>query len=115
MGIGHRVAIGSCYELGSGDAVEAFHEDMLIYRGPVTEVVPDHGLFWILDTLTGGRRLVDMSELEVVRIPSPVVEPWLGIFLRKGHRRAGVHYRPSCNWREVSCAALAEREHELIV
>ncbi|MEW9873174.1 hypothetical protein [Arthrobacter sp. HS15c] len=102
MGIVDRGVIGSCYELGSGDAVEAFHENRLVYRGPVTEVVPDHGRFWILDTLTGGRRLVDMSELEIVRIPSPVVEPWLRLFLRKSHRPAGVHYRPSGNWREVS-------------
>lgn len=102
MRIGDRVVIGSCHELASGDAVEAFHKSMLVHRGPVTDVLSDRGLFWILDTLTGGRRLVDMSEFEIVRIPSPLVEPWLGRFLRNGHRPAGDHGTPSCHWREVS-------------
>jgi hypothetical protein len=34
-------------------------------------MVPDHGLFWIMDDLRGGRRLLDMSELEIVRVDSP--------------------------------------------
>jgi hypothetical protein len=33
----------------------------------VAERVPEHGLFWIMDELTGGRRLMDMAELEIVR------------------------------------------------
>jgi len=34
-------------------------------------MVPDHGLLWIMDDLRGGRRLLDMSELEIVRVDSP--------------------------------------------
>lgn len=64
-----RVAIGSCDELAPGDAVEAFYKNILVYRGPVTEIAPKHGLFWILDTLTGSRRLVDIAEFSVVRLP----------------------------------------------
>ncbi|WP_240685063.1 hypothetical protein [Arthrobacter nitrophenolicus] len=33
------------------------------------DTAPDHGLVWILDTLTGDRRLLDLAELEIVRIP----------------------------------------------
>jgi hypothetical protein len=36
---------------------------------------PEHGLFWIMDDLAGGRRLLDMAELEIVRVQvrSPVI------------------------------------------
>ncbi|WP_427136497.1 hypothetical protein [Pseudarthrobacter sp. S9] len=33
----------------------------------------DLGLFWIVDALTGGRRPLDMAELEIVRVQSPVI------------------------------------------
>lgn len=62
--------IGSCYELMPGDVIEAFHKSNLVHRGPVTDTAPELGLFWILDTLMGGRRLLDMSELEIVRWPA---------------------------------------------
>lgn len=64
------VVIGSCDELAAGDAVEAFYKDTLVHRGPVTDVAPERGLFWILDTLTGSRRLLDVSEFEIVRLPA---------------------------------------------
>lgn len=62
--------IDSCQDLVPGDAVEAFYNSNLVHRGPVTDTAPELGLFWILDTLTGGRRLLDMSELEIVRLPA---------------------------------------------
>lgn len=68
--IDERSAIGSCHELKPGDTIEAFHENNLVHRGPVTHTLPELGLFWILDNLTGGRRLLDMSELEIVRLPA---------------------------------------------
>lgn len=64
------VVISSYQELVPGDAIEAFLRSTLVHRGPVTDIAPDHGLFWILDTLTGSRRLLDMSELEIVRLPA---------------------------------------------
>jgi hypothetical protein len=37
----------------------------------VTERVPDHGLFWIMDELTsGGRRLLDMADLKIGHVSS---------------------------------------------
>lgn len=65
-----RIFIDSCHDLAPGDAIEAFHKGTLVHRGPVTDTIPDYGLFWILDTVTGDRRLLDMSELIVVRIPA---------------------------------------------
>jgi hypothetical protein len=65
-----QVVVGSCDELVPGDAVEAFYQGTLVYRGPVTEVAPGRGLFWILDTLTGSRRLLDTVEFSIVRLPT---------------------------------------------
>lgn len=65
-----HVVIGSCDELAPGDAIEAFSKNTLVHRGPVTEIAPNHGLFWILDTLTGSRRLLDISEFSIVRVPA---------------------------------------------
>lgn len=68
------ISINSCLELNLGDEVLATRKDVLVHRGRVTELAPDHGLFWITDDLTGGRRLVDMAEMEINRIqatPSP--------------------------------------------
>lgn len=68
------VVIRSCAELTAGDAIEAFYRNTLVHRGPVTDVAPERGLFWILDTLTGSRRLLDVSEFEIVRLPAPYRE-----------------------------------------
>ena len=93
-----RRIVGSCRELASGDGIEAFYEDTLMHRGPVTDTAPDYGLFWILDTLTGSRCLIDIFELDIVRIPPPAVESRL--FSRR-HQSANV--KPSTSyWREVS-------------
>jgi hypothetical protein len=96
-----RRIVGSCRELASGDAIEAFYEDTLVHRGPVTDTAPDYGLFWILDTLTGSRCLVDIFELDIVRIPPPAVESGPGFFSRGGHSSANATGATSY-WREVS-------------
>jgi hypothetical protein len=36
----------------------------------VTEYVPESGLFWIMDELTGGRRLLDSADLGTGRAPT---------------------------------------------
>ena len=65
-----HVVIRSCEELVPGDAVEAFYKGTLVHRGPVTEVAAGRGLYWILDTLTGSRRLLDTAEFSIVRLPA---------------------------------------------
>ncbi len=64
-----HIDVDFCRELTSGDAIEAYYKNTLVHRGPVTDTAPDYGLVWILDTLTGDRRLLDLAELEIVRIP----------------------------------------------
>jgi hypothetical protein len=78
MNSNDQFVIGSCDELSAGDAIEAFYGSTLVHRGPVTEVALDQGLLWILDTLTGSRRLLDMSELEIVRLPAHYREVLVG-------------------------------------
>lgn len=64
--------VSSCHDLATGDDIDARYKGALVHRGRVTERAPDHGLFWIMDTLTGGRRLLDMAEMEILRIPRPM-------------------------------------------
>lgn len=63
-------AVGTCHELAAGDRIVARYKGSLAHRGCVTERVPEHGLFWIMDELTGGRRLLDMADLEISRVRS---------------------------------------------
>lgn len=68
-----KTVVHSCHELTAGDEIVARFKGAVVHRGSVTERAPDHGLFWILDEVTGGRRLLDMAELEIVRAPSPAI------------------------------------------
>lgn len=56
-----------------GDAIEARRDGHVLHRGTVTDVAPHLGLLWIMDTLTGGRRLLDIAELEIVRLALPTL------------------------------------------
>ena len=58
--------VDTCHDLAAGDLIAARYKGSLVHRGRVTERVPDHGLFWIMDELTGGRRLLDMADLRHV-------------------------------------------------
>ena len=100
----HRngVVVRTCHELASGDAVEAFYNNVLVHRGPVLDVIPECGLVWILDTLTGCCRLLETSALEIYRLDPPGVAPRAGRFLRNSHGMAGGRGTPSSYWREVS-------------
>lgn len=51
--------------------MEAYFRGTLVHRGEVTDIAPNTDLFWILDLLTGGRRLVDIAELEIFRTTAP--------------------------------------------
>ncbi|MFJ5956080.1 hypothetical protein ACIQC5_08970 [Paenarthrobacter sp. NPDC092416] len=56
-----------CGDLKRGDVVEAWLDGGRRHRGTVTETMPRFGLFWILEDPLHERRLVDMSELDIVR------------------------------------------------
>lgn len=63
--------------------------------GKVTDMIPDLGLFWIMDTLTGGRKLLDMAEFGIVRVPQrdgPIPSE-TGKYANTTHRTRDVHRR----------------------
>jgi hypothetical protein len=66
--------VETCHDLAAGDLIAARHRDSLVHRGRVTERVPDHGLFWIMDEVTGGRRLLDMADLKIGRVSRAGIE-----------------------------------------
>ncbi|WP_181038475.1 hypothetical protein [Arthrobacter sp. ZGTC131] len=61
--------IRSCAELSPGDRIEAFHGERPLHRGRVLAVVPELDMFWILDSRTGTRQLLDLDQLRVLRCP----------------------------------------------
>jgi hypothetical protein len=54
MTTNEETVVGTCHELVAGDLIIARYKGSLVHRGRVTERAPDHGLFWIMDELTGG-------------------------------------------------------------
>lgn len=56
-------------DLVVGDMIEAWHEGRRYNRGKVLQTVPSMGMFWILDTGSGTRKLVDFETLLVRRLP----------------------------------------------
>lgn len=62
-----KAIVRSCDELSAGDEINARYNGILVHRGRVTGIVPGRGLFWIMDELTGSRRLLDMADLEIAR------------------------------------------------
>lgn len=66
MNAAEKRAVDSCHELMDGDRIDARYRGALVHRGRVIERMPEHGLFWIMDEITGGRRLLDMAELDIV-------------------------------------------------
>lgn len=100
----HRngVVVRTCHELASGDAVEAFYNNVLVHRGPVLDVIPECELLWILDTVTGCCRLLETSDLEIIRLHPPGAAPRAGRILRNSQQPADGRRTPSFFWREVS-------------
>lgn len=61
--------VRSCAELAAGEEIEAWHRGRLAHRGTVANILEDIDLFWIIDARTGARRLLDLEQLSVRRIP----------------------------------------------
>lgn len=55
-------------DLAVGDIIEAWHEGRRYNRGKVLQTMPSMGMFWILDTGSGTRKLVDFESLLVRRL-----------------------------------------------
>lgn len=67
--------IRTCHDLNLGDEIAATYKGVTVHRGRVTDLAPDHNIFWIMDDLRGGRRLLDLTELEVTRIHDTTEDP----------------------------------------
>jgi hypothetical protein len=59
--------VHSSSELSVGDEIEAWHNGKLFHRGRVNQTVESMDLFWILDSRTGARRLIDVEALVILR------------------------------------------------
>jgi hypothetical protein len=59
----------NCADLVPGDEIQAWQDGRLFHMGTVTEVLPGMSLFWIHEYPLGERRLLDMTELDVIRTP----------------------------------------------
>ena len=52
--------------LGLGDLIEARQNHKVHHRGHIEEAHPELGVFWIQDTITGTRRLIDFDSFEII-------------------------------------------------
>jgi hypothetical protein len=65
---GGKSNVRTCSELSAGEEIEAWHKGRLFHRGRVTATIPSTDLFWIVDSRTGARKLLDVEALEIVRV-----------------------------------------------
>lgn len=63
--------VHSSSELSVGDEIEAWHNGKLFHRGRVSQTVASMDLFWIVDSRTGTRRLIDAEALVILRAAAP--------------------------------------------
>lgn len=67
--------VHSTSELSVGDEIEAWHNGKLFHRGRVNQTVASMDLFWIVDSRTGARRLIDVEALIILRATAPAETP----------------------------------------
>ncbi|KIS26299.1 hypothetical protein TV39_16830 [Arthrobacter sp. SPG23] len=72
MDTGGNTIVRTSSELSAGEEIEAWHRGRLFHRGLVTETIPSADLFWIVDSRTGARKLLDVEALEIVRVEKTV-------------------------------------------
>jgi hypothetical protein len=65
-------------DLAVGDEIEAWHRGRLAHQGTVSSTFRDIDLFWIIDARTGARRLLDLEQLSVRRVPAEKVASAVG-------------------------------------
>lgn len=70
--------VQSSAELAIGDQIEAWHRGRLAHQGTVSSTFQDIDLFWIIDARTGTRRLLDLEQLSVRRVPAGKAENAVG-------------------------------------
>jgi hypothetical protein len=68
MGEEEDLQVRSLAELAAGEEIEAWHRGRLAHRGRVVSTLDGIDLFWIIDSRTGARRLLDLEQLSVRRV-----------------------------------------------
>jgi hypothetical protein len=68
MGEDMDLQVRSLAELAPGEEIEAWHRGRLAHRGKVVSTLDGIDLFWIIDSRTGARRLLDLEQLSVRRL-----------------------------------------------
>ena len=63
-----ELEVRSLAELAAGEEIEAWHRGRLAHRGKVVSTLDGIDLFWIIDSRTGARRLLDLEQLSVRRV-----------------------------------------------
>jgi hypothetical protein len=63
--------ISSTSELSTGDWIRATYKGTLVHLGQVTDIAPNQDLFWIRDSLSGSRRLLDLTDFGITRTEAP--------------------------------------------
>lgn len=71
MGEDEDLQVRSLAELAAGEEIEAWHRGRLAHRGKVVSTLDGIDLFWIVDSRTGARRLLDLEQLSVRRLAPP--------------------------------------------
>lgn len=60
-----RTPVSEMGRLRHGDYIEVWRGEFLHNRGPIIDLAFPHGVFWILDELTGTRKIIDLDESQV--------------------------------------------------
>lgn len=64
--------VTDCTDLRIGELIKATVNGRQVVRGVVAETMPKKGLLWIYEESLGSRLLLDMSEVDILRIhPAP--------------------------------------------
>ena len=108
MGEDEDLQVLSLAELAAGEEIEAWYRGRLAHRGKVVSTLDGIDLFWIIDSRTGARRLLDLEQLSVRRLtprkpraavgkPGPTRSAENALRLQAGRRKRGVPDRPGAS------------------
>lgn len=64
------VQISDVNQLRTDDEIQTRHRGAVLHQGRVLEIMATLGVFWILDSSLGTRKLIDMTEHNVWSMPA---------------------------------------------
>lgn len=66
-----NLQVRDCSDLSVGEQIQVWQGDRMYETGTVTDLFPAMGLFWIRERVLGERRLLQMSDFQIIRISNP--------------------------------------------